>query len=187
MTQFERQTGFPRSYAVLGFVGVYFLMIFLNFGGVGQLLSNIAGFIVPGYYSILALQTATSKDDTQILTYWVVFAFLNVIEFWSKAILYWIPFYYLFKTIFLLYIGLPYTGGAEIIYKTVIKPVSDQYVRPIDSKIGSNIGSSASSISGSGSGSGSGFGHSNFGDRSHENFADRVQNTAEGVSTSVHI
>lgn len=128
MTHFESQTGLPRSYAVLGAVGVYFVLIFLNVGGIGQLLSNIAGFVIPGYYSLLALETSTSKDDTQLLTYWVVFAGLNVIEFWSKAILYWIPFYYLFKTIFLLYIGIPSFGGAATIYQAVIKPFSQKYI-----------------------------------------------------------
>lgn len=107
---------------------VYFVLIFLNVGGIGQLLSNIAGFVVPGYYSLHALETSTTDDDTQLLTYWVVFAFLNVIEFWSKAILYWIPFYWLFKTFFLLYIGIPSTGGAVSVYNSLIKPISENYV-----------------------------------------------------------
>ncbi|CCG25717.1 Yop1 protein [Candida orthopsilosis Co 90-125] len=153
LNQFQAQTGLPRSYAVLGGFGLYFVLVFLNIGGVGQLLSNIAGFIIPGYYSILALQTSTSKDDTQLLTYWVVFAFFNVIEFWSKAILYWIPFYYLFKTIFLLYIGVPSFGGANVVYNVIIKPIADKYVRPV-----------------------------------HESdVASKINEQAEGVSTSVHI
>lgn len=107
-------------------VVVYFVLIFLNVGGIGQLLSNIAGFVVPGYYSLHALRTPGTDDDTKLLTYWVVFAFLNVVEFWSKAILYWIPFYWLFKTFFLLYIGIPAFGGAVAVYNGVIAPISDQ-------------------------------------------------------------
>ena len=42
-------------------------MIFLNYGG--QLLTNLAGFLIPGYYSLNALFTATKVDDTQWLTY----------------------------------------------------------------------------------------------------------------------
>lgn len=128
MHHFESQTGLPRSYAVIVFVGLYFVAVFLNFGGVGQLLSNIAGYVIPGYYSLLALQTASKKDDTQLLTYWVVFGFLNVIEFWTNAILYWIPFYFLFKTVFLLYIGIPSFGGADAIYTSAIKPFADRYI-----------------------------------------------------------
>ncbi|KAK6457333.1 TB2/DP1, HVA22 family-domain-containing protein [Scheffersomyces xylosifermentans] len=144
---FEAQTGLPRSYAVLGFVVVYFVLIFLNVGGIGQLLSNIAGFVVPGYYSLVALNTATTSDDTQLLTYWVVFAFLNVIEFWSKAILYWIPFYYLFKTIFLLYIGIPSFGGATLVYDSVIKPFSHQYIGKGDGSLAHKIDDAAEGIS----------------------------------------
>jgi receptor expression-enhancing protein 5/6 len=92
------------------------------------LLSNIAGFVVPGYLSLKALSTASAKDDTELLTYWVVFAFLNVIEFWSKAILYWVPFYWFMKTIFLLYLALPQFGGAQVVYSTVVKPLADKYI-----------------------------------------------------------
>ncbi|GEQ69111.1 hypothetical protein JCM33374_g2782 [Metschnikowia sp. JCM 33374] len=125
---FEQQTGLPRSYAVLGGAGAYFVLVFLNLGGVGQLLSNIAGFVIPGYYSLVALETVTTSDDTALLTYWVVFAFLNVLEFWSRTILYWVPFYFLFKTVFLLYIGIPSLGGATIVYENVIKPFSRAYI-----------------------------------------------------------
>lgn len=128
----------PRSYAVLVAIGAYFVLIFLNVGGIGQLLSNIAGFVVPGYYSLVALETSTSSDDTELLTYWVVFAFLNVIEFWSRALLYWVPFYFLFKTVFLIYIGVPAFGGAKLIYINVIKPISQTYIvkkKPLSNKV----------------------------------------------------
>ena len=103
-------------------------MVFLNFGGIGQLLSNLAGFALPGYLSLKALKTRTSTDDTKLLTYWVVFAALQIVEFWSKTILYWIPAYFLFKTLFLLYIALPSTNGAELIYKSVLAPLTDRFV-----------------------------------------------------------
>ncbi|GBL49226.1 ER membrane protein DP1/Yop1 [Candidozyma auris] len=128
LQMFEQQTGLPRSYAVLGFGVVYIVIIFLNIAGIGQLLSNVAGFVIPGYFSLIALETRSKDDDTQLLTYWVVFAFLNVIEFWSRAILYWVPFYFFLKTIFLIYIGVPAFGGARIIYANVIRPFSKAYI-----------------------------------------------------------
>lgn len=103
-------------------------MIFLNFGGIGQLLSNLAGFVLPGYLSLKALKTKTSSDDTKLLTYWVVFAALQIVEFWSKTILYWVPAYFLFKTLFLVYIALPSTNGAELIYNSLLAPLSDKYI-----------------------------------------------------------
>ena len=45
---------------------------------------------IAAYESIRAIESAGTVDDTQWLTYWVVFSFLNVIEYWSRTILYWL-------------------------------------------------------------------------------------------------
>lgn len=136
MGQFEQQTGLPRSALVLGGGAVYFLLVFLNIGGLGGLLTNIAGFVLPAYYSLIALKTSRTDDDTHLLTYWVVFAFLNVLEFWSNAILYWVPFYYVFKLVFLLWIGNPYTNGAELVYRHLVEPIGDLLIRATESRGG---------------------------------------------------
>ncbi|RLV89227.1 Protein YOP1 [Spathaspora sp. JA1] len=146
---FEEQSGLPRSYFVIPFSLIYFVMIFVNAGGLGQLLSNIVGLVIPGYYSLLALQTKSTKDDTQLLTYWVVFAFLNVIEFWSSAILYWMPFYFLFKAIFLVWTGVPNFGGANIVYINVIKPVADSYFSSHKDSVAKKIDEAAEAVSSS--------------------------------------
>ncbi|CDK27896.1 unnamed protein product [Kuraishia capsulata CBS 1993] len=132
LDQFETKTNLPRSYAVIiGAVGYLFLM-FLNIGGIGQLLSNLAGFALPAYLSLQALETTTTSDDTRLLTYWVVFAFLNIVEFWSKAILYWIPTYFVVKTVFLLYLALPQYNGAQKVYQALIRPIAQKYVLKTD-------------------------------------------------------
>ena len=98
-----------------------------DFSG-GQLLVNFAGFVIPGYYSLEALFSVSKTDDTQWLTvclpvkflhgkiganellqYWVVYAFLTVFESAISAV-YWFPFYYTFKFIFVLWLALPITG-----------------------------------------------------------------------------
>ena len=47
--------------------------------------------------SIKAIESASKDDDTQWLTYWVVFALFNVVEFASDAIVGWFPIYWLLK------------------------------------------------------------------------------------------
>jgi receptor expression-enhancing protein 5/6 len=47
-------------------IATYFFFIFFNIGG--QLLTNVAGFVIPGYYSLEALFTVGKADDTQWLT-----------------------------------------------------------------------------------------------------------------------
>ncbi|GAV55246.1 hypothetical protein ZYGR_0AS05700 [Zygosaccharomyces rouxii] len=134
LQQLEEKTNLPKSYITVGSAALYLILIFVNVGGIGEILSNFAGFVIPAYYSLIAIKTTTSKDDTQLLTYWIVFAFLNVIEFWSKTILYLVPFYWFVKTVFLLYIALPQTGGAVLVYNKVIAPVTDRYVAVPETK-----------------------------------------------------
>ncbi|CCE65192.1 hypothetical protein TPHA_0K00580 [Tetrapisispora phaffii CBS 4417] len=146
----EQKTNLPKSYMAFGSTLGYLLLIFINVGGVGEILSNFAGFVIPTYFSLIALKTASTDDDTQLLTYWIVFAFLNVIEFWSKAILYLIPFYWFAKTIFLIYIALPKTGGALFVYKKFIDPLTAKYIKapmaPTDNNVNSAINNATSKM-----------------------------------------
>merc|ERR1712000_395971 len=100
LNNLEKTSGVPKAYAAIGFGALYFFLIIFNLGG--QLLTNFAGFVIPGYYSLAALFTANKEDDTQWLTYWVVFSFFTVLESFVQVV-HWFPFYYVFKFIFLLW------------------------------------------------------------------------------------
>jgi receptor expression-enhancing protein 5/6 len=99
----------------------------MNWGG--QLLSNLAGVALPTYYSLVAIETAGGKDDTKMLTYWSIYGMLTVVEYWSNTILYWVPFYFLLKTAFLLWLVLPQTEGAVLVYQKVVRPATIKYTR----------------------------------------------------------
>ncbi|KAJ9502142.1 ER membrane protein DP1/Yop1 [Exophiala xenobiotica] len=124
LNNFEKQTSVPKVYVFLGLVGLYFFLVFFNIGG--EFLVNFAGFIVPGYYSLDALFSASKVDDTQWLTYWVVYAFLTVFESLINAV-YWFPFYYVFKFILILWMALPVTSGAQIVFRSFIQPVFSRF------------------------------------------------------------
>lgn len=64
LANLERQTNVPKVYAILGLVGIYFFLVFFNFAG--EFLVNFAGFLLPGYYSLQALFTSNTQDDTQV-------------------------------------------------------------------------------------------------------------------------
>ena len=64
LNNFEKQTSVPKVYAFLGLAGIYFFLVFFNIAG--EFLVNFAGFIVPGYYSLDALFSASKTDDTQV-------------------------------------------------------------------------------------------------------------------------
>ncbi|KAL1867502.1 ER membrane protein DP1/Yop1 [Diaporthe australafricana] len=120
----EKQTGVPKTYGVIGLITLYFFFIVFNLGG--QLLTNLAGFAIPGYYSLDALFTSSKSDDTQWLTYWVVFSFFTVLES-LLSVVYWFPFYYTFKFVFLLWLALPTFRGAEIIFRSFLAPTLGRY------------------------------------------------------------
>ncbi|PYH89536.1 hypothetical protein BO71DRAFT_402992 [Aspergillus ellipticus CBS 707.79] len=124
LNNLERQSSVPKVYAILGLVGIYFFLVFFNIAG--EFLVNFAGFIIPGYYSLNALFTPGKADDTQWLTYWVVYSFFIVIESAISAP-YWFPFYYIFKFALVLWMALPQTNGAQIVFHSFIQPVLGRF------------------------------------------------------------
>ncbi|KAL9128664.1 MAG: hypothetical protein Q9217_002692 [Psora testacea] len=121
LNNLEKQTSVPKVYAFLGLAGIYFFLVFFNIAG--EFLVNVAGFLIPGYYSLDALFSASKTDDTQ---YWVVYAFLTVFESAVNAV-YWFPFYYTFKFVLVLWMALPQTGGAQIVFRSFIHPVFSRF------------------------------------------------------------
>jgi len=124
LNEFEKQTGVQKVYVVLALGGLYFFLIFFNVAA--EFLVNTIGFAIPAYYSLHALFTSGTSDDTQWLTYWVVYAFLNVFESGINAV-YWFPFYYTFKFILVLWMALPQTSGAQIVFRSFLEPVFAKY------------------------------------------------------------
>jgi receptor expression-enhancing protein 5/6 len=96
----------PKVYIVLGLGALYFFLVFFNIGA--NFLTNTVGFAIPAYYSLDALFSPGTADDTQWLTYWVVYAFLTLFESAVSAV-YWFPFYYTFKFVLVLWMALPQT------------------------------------------------------------------------------
>lgn len=44
-----------------------------------------------------AIESPNKEDDTQWLTYWVVYGVFSIAEFFSDLFLSWFPFYYMLK------------------------------------------------------------------------------------------
>ena len=129
----EEKTKVPVEYFVVGFLIVLAICIFSGFWA-GSI-TNFVGFVYPAYCSIHAIESSEKDDDTQWLTYWVVFAFFCVIENFTDYILYWIPFYYAIKISFLVWCMTPQYKGAKIVYNTAIKPVFQKHESAIDAAL----------------------------------------------------
>ena len=48
----------------MGVAAAYFFLVFFNIGG--EFLVNVAGFVIPAYYSLQALFSVSKVDDTQV-------------------------------------------------------------------------------------------------------------------------
>lgn len=67
-----------------------------------------------------AIRTEDKEDDTQWLTYWTVYAALSLFDY----VLQILPGYYLAKAVFLVYLHLPQTMGAQRLYESVVDPTA---------------------------------------------------------------
>jgi len=124
LNELEKQTSVPKVYAFLGLATVYFFLVFFNIAG--EFLVNVAGFAIPGYYSLEALFSVSKVDDTQWLTYWVVYAFFTVFDSAVNAV-YWFPFYYTFKFVLILWMALPQFGGAQVLFHSFLQPLFSRF------------------------------------------------------------
>ncbi|ETW78308.1 hypothetical protein HETIRDRAFT_411365 [Heterobasidion irregulare TC 32-1] len=122
LVNFEQRTQVPKTYAFIGAVGLVTLFHFIN--SLAAPVSNLVGWALPAYLSFKAIETPGHQDDIQWLTYWVVFGFFNFTEgFALRVVLYYFPWYFAFKTLFILWLQLPAFRGAQTTYHTVLKPI----------------------------------------------------------------
>ncbi|KAK7688024.1 hypothetical protein QCA50_008394 [Cerrena zonata] len=122
LNTFEQRTQVPKSYAFLG--ALVLLIVLHSINAFASPISNLLGWALPAYLSVKALETPGHNDDVQWLTYWVVFGFFNFTEsFALRAVLYYFPWYFACKTLFILYLQLPAFRGAEKVYSAVVRPV----------------------------------------------------------------
>lgn len=140
IVQAEQRTQVPKTYLALGTLAL--LAISHTFNALAAPTSNLVGFALPAYLSVRAIESPAAQDDVQWLTYWVVFGFFNFLEsFCLRVVLYYFPWYFAFKSIFVIWLQLPafrvrhsyvigrgaYSRsafqGAQTLYHSALKPL----------------------------------------------------------------
>ncbi|AWP16226.1 putative receptor expression-enhancing protein 5-like isoform 3 [Scophthalmus maximus] len=130
----EQKTGVKREYITVGALSIVGLYLLFGYGA--SLLCNLIGFIYPAYFSIKAIESNLKEDDTQWLTYWVVYGLFSIVEFFSDIFLFWFPFYYAGKCLFLIWCMAPVTwNGSDILYTRVIRPFFLKHQAAVDNVV----------------------------------------------------
>eukprot|EP00833_Pecoramyces_ruminatium_P000373 jgi/Orpsp1_1/1174405/evm.model.c7180000049980.1 len=118
-------------------VGTFVILLYLaTYPFFGRLFADIIAFVYPAYKSFQALnyKTGGHAKRKELLTYWVVLAVFYVFECLSQT-----PekvrLYYIYRSVITLWLYLPKTRGADIIYNNVIRVVLKHNQKSIDKTV----------------------------------------------------
>lgn len=116
----KEKTGIPGP-IIVGLLAMCILFVCFSFYDV--IIVTLVGTVFPIYWSVKAIESPETDDDKQWLTYWVVYSFWRLLDMYSGIILQYIPHYFIIKIVLLIWMMMPNTQGAAIIYNKVITKV----------------------------------------------------------------
>lgn len=134
LVKIEEKTYIKRQYVVFGLAVLCGIYLMVGYGS--QFLCSFIGFLYPAYASVKAIESHQKEDDTKWLTYWVVYSAFALLEFFTDIFLFWIPFYWFIKCLFLMYCMVPTSyNGSITIYNNIIKPFVLKHEKEVDQAI----------------------------------------------------
>ena len=121
------KTGIPGEIVIFVII-VTLIIVYLNIFDADALITNLVGTIYPAFWTMKSIET-NSNDDKHWLTYWICFAFFNIIETFSGFILRFIPFYFFLKIIFLIWL---FSHGSFYVYQLLVVRIFKSFENDID-------------------------------------------------------
>ena len=131
MKEIEKKTGYSKVYFFLLAFTILSTVIY-SLGG-AKLITDLVSFVYPAYMSFKAIESSNEADDSQWLTYWVVFSFVSITESIAGFLTELIPFYFPLKVAFFVWLYHPKFMGAGMVYTQVMKPFVMPYVEAVSS------------------------------------------------------
>jgi len=69
------------------------------------------------------VESKVTHDDTEWLVYWIVYAVFGIVEYIGHNFFHSLPFYWLGKCLFLIWLMVPgQKGGSHVLYNRLIRP-----------------------------------------------------------------
>ncbi|CAL5392233.1 unnamed protein product [Camellia sinensis] len=103
----------------------------VDMGVIGAIARHLDAII--GYASMRAIESPSTLDDQQWLTYWVLYSLITLFELSFGKVLQWFPFWPYMKLVFCMWLVLPIFNGAAYIYANFVR----KYI-----KVGGHVSSS---------------------------------------------
>jgi len=100
---------------------------------------EIIGIAYPTWASFKSLESPSQDDNTQWLTYWVIYSFFRVIEMFADVFVGWFPFYYTFKLLLLILLQLPQLQLPKYIYMVHVRPLLKTKEKEMDKMLEDTI------------------------------------------------
>eukprot|EP00347_Sterkiella_histriomuscorum_P013152 403365811 len=122
LDKLEKKTKVDQGVILFGVLVFTFVMVVALFGL--QLATLYVTVLYPGYQTLKALDS--QKNETDWLVYWTIFGIFSLIEELLYFIFNIIPLYSLLRLGFFVYLWLPKTQGALVIYEMVVSPIFSQ-------------------------------------------------------------
>ncbi|KAG0328746.1 receptor accessory protein 4 [Dissophora globulifera] len=97
-----------------------------------RIVSTVAGSVYPAYASYKAINSRSNTRLTAWLMYWTVMGLFTLVEFVLDTFIFWFPFYYEIKLIFVLWMIMPQTQGSIYLYQKFVDPYLSQHEHDID-------------------------------------------------------
>ena len=131
LKKIQDATNVPIGAILLGVLTICVVLVGFDTGCANAIVQVLAvGY--PAIQSVLALESEDKDDDKQWLTYWMVYSIFVLFEGIGNWLLKLIPFYFLIKLLFLIWLQNPLTRGATILYNQYIQPLGKKYKAQID-------------------------------------------------------
>ena len=114
------------------FIGLLMLsLIFVYFNLFENLITNLIGTVYPTFWTIKSIE---SKDGKAIhwLIYWIIFSSFILLDFFSVFVVKIIPFYFVMKICFLIWLQWPESKGCDIIFSYVINNIFESIEEELD-------------------------------------------------------